>query len=135
MTEIAQLNPSEPSTTGLSPSLAAGLSYLAGPFSGVVILLAEHTNTFVRFHAWQSIIGLGGLAAITIGLLFTAFLGLLITPVLFTALYWLAFASGAAWLALWGVCLVKAFGGHAWKMPVAGDHAAVRARRALTTNP
>src|SRR5262249_2703959 len=50
-----------PSSTGLAPATASTLAYLAGPFSGVLILLAEHTNGDVRFHAWQSIVGLGGL--------------------------------------------------------------------------
>jgi uncharacterized membrane protein len=51
---------SEESSTGLDAHVAATLAYLAGPFSGVLILLAERTNSYVRFHAWQSVIGLGG---------------------------------------------------------------------------
>jgi uncharacterized membrane protein len=50
-----------PSSTGLAPSTASALAYLAGPFSGALILLAETSNGDVRFHAWQSIVGLGGL--------------------------------------------------------------------------
>jgi uncharacterized membrane protein len=50
----------ESSSTGLDPHVAAALAYLAGPFSGVLILLAERTSAYVRFHAWQSVIGLGG---------------------------------------------------------------------------
>ncbi|HEX9369070.1 MAG TPA: protease complex subunit PrcB family protein, partial [Vicinamibacterales bacterium] len=53
--------PASPSSTGLDPRTASALAYLAGPFSGVLILLAESTNPDVRFHAWQSIVGLGGL--------------------------------------------------------------------------
>src|SRR4029453_5162552 len=50
-----------PSSTGLEPRTAATLAYLAGPFSGALILLAESKNDDVRFHAWQSVVGLGGL--------------------------------------------------------------------------
>ena len=60
---LGHLDATVPSSTGLDPAVAAALSYLAGPFSGVLVLLAERTNPFVRFHAWQSIIGLGGLGA------------------------------------------------------------------------
>ena len=42
------------STTGLDPNFAAALAYLAGPFSGATILLAERKSEYVRFHAWQA---------------------------------------------------------------------------------
>jgi len=130
MTDSGQLNALEPSATGLDPTIAASLAYLAGPFSGVVILLAERTNQFVRFHAWQSIIGLGGLGLIGAGLLFFSFVALLITPVLFVAMYWLAFITAGLWVVAWGMCLVKAFGGAMWKLPYVGDRAEKLARRA-----
>ena len=115
------------SATGLEPQFAAALAYLAGPFSGAVILLAERTNKFVLFHAWQAIIGLGGLGLLAVTLLFLAFMGLFLSPFAFTALYWLAGLTTIAWLVAWGVCLVKAFGGTAWRMPFAGRLAEARA--------
>ena len=54
-----------PSSTGLEPNFAAALAYLAGPFSGILILLVERSNDFVRFHAWQAILGLGGLGLLS----------------------------------------------------------------------
>jgi uncharacterized membrane protein len=122
-----RLDVTAPSSTGLDPSIAAALAYLAGPFSGVVILLAERTNAFVRFHAWQSIIGLGGLGAIVVGLLFLAFVALLLfSPLLFTWLYRLAAVATVAWVVAWAFCLVKAFSGYAWKLPYAGTAAMKR---------
>jgi uncharacterized membrane protein len=119
-----RLDATGPSSTGLDPSIAAALAYLAGPFSGIVILLAERTSAFVRFHAWQSIIGLGGLGAAVVGLLFFAFVALLVfSPTLFTWLYRLAGLTTIAWVLAWGFCLVKAFSGSAWKLPFAGDAA------------
>src|SRR4051812_10713441 len=50
-----------PSSTDLNPRTAAALAYLAGPFSGPLMLWVEREQPFVRFHAWQSVIGLGGL--------------------------------------------------------------------------
>ena len=117
------------SSTGLHPTVAGALAYLAGPFSGVLILLAEHTNRFVRFHAWQAIIALGGLGLVTAGLLVSAFLGLFVSPVLFKTLYLSAAVSGLAWLVVWGICLVRAFAGSAWKLPLAGSLAERRAGR------
>lgn len=116
-------NVREPSTTGLQPEFAAGLAYLAGPFSGVLILLAEHTSRFVRFHAWQAIVGLGGLAALAAGLLACAFLALLVSPALFTWMYRLAAFTAIVWLIAWGVCLVKALTGRVWRLPLVGAYA------------
>ena len=121
------------SATGLEPQFAASLAYLAGPFSGAVILMAEGTNRYVRFHAWQAIIGLGGLGLLAISLLVLAFLGLFLSPYAFTALYWLAGITTVSWLVTWSICLVKAFGGSAWRMPIAGKYAEDRALR--LTNP
>ncbi|HJR60278.1 MAG TPA: hypothetical protein VJ813_12785 [Vicinamibacterales bacterium] len=116
------------SSTGLEPQFAGALAYLAGPFSGIIILLAERTNRFVRFHAWQAIIGLGGLGVLSVALLLSAFLGLFLSPVLFKTLYMSAGITAVLWLIAWGTCLVKAFGGAAWKLPFAGNFAERRAR-------
>jgi uncharacterized membrane protein len=112
-----------PSSTGLDPNFAAALAYLAGPFSGILILLIERANEYVRFHAWQAIVGLGGLGVLAAGLLVLSFLTLLLSPLLFTLMYWLAYLLGLVWVALWIICLVKAFTGNRWMMPVAGRHA------------
>jgi uncharacterized membrane protein len=117
---------SAPSTTGLEPTLAAALAYLAGPFSGALILLAEKTNRYVLFHAWQAIIGLGGLAGLAILLLVFAFLTLFLSPLVFAILYRLAAAAGVAWIVAWVLCLYKAFMGEAWKLPIAGTKAEKR---------
>lgn len=128
MTEI-ELDASAASSTGFEPKFAAALAYLAGPFSGAIVLLAERSNRFVRFHAWQAIIGLGGLGLLAVTLLLSAFLGLFLSPNTFRALYMMSAATALVWLVVWAVCLVKAFGGSAWKLPVAGNFAERRARR------
>jgi uncharacterized membrane protein len=111
------------SSTGLDPTSAAALAYLAGPFSGILILLVERTNNYVRFHAWQAIVGLGGLGVLAVGVLVLSFLTLLISPFIFTVMYRLSEVIAIVWIVAWVVCLVKAFTGHAWKMPVAGRYA------------
>lgn len=122
MTEI-ETDAQAPSSTGLEPHFAAALAYLAGPFSGLVVLLAERTNRYVRFHAWQAIAGLGGLGLLALGLLLCAFLGLFISPTMFTTLYVLAAIMAVAWLIVWAICLVRAFGGSALRLPLVGSFA------------
>jgi uncharacterized membrane protein len=112
-----------PSSTGLEPNFAAALSYLAGPFSGILILLVERSNGFVRFHAWQSILGLGGLGLLSAGTLVFSFLTLLLSPVAFTVMYRLSEVLAIGWVLVWVVCLIKAFGGARWRMPLAGRYA------------
>ena len=111
------------SSTGLAPRTASALAYLAGPFSGFLILLAESANADVRFHAWQSIIALGGLGvAVVLGYLI-AVASLFISA---TAVSFIVRISTVIWLGLivtWAICLWKAYGGGRWKLPLAGDMA------------
>ena len=117
-----------PSSTGLDPHVAAALAYLAGPFSGVLVLLAEQANTYVRFHAWQSVIGLGSLGVLVACLMTLAFVSIVISSTAFTVLLYLGWAAWVAWIVLWVICLVRAFRGDTWKLPVAGELAERRAR-------
>jgi uncharacterized membrane protein len=117
------MNTAIPSSTGLDPNFAAALAYLAGPFSGILILMVERANEYVRFHAWQSVVGLGGLGLLAGGMLVLSFLTLLLSPLVFTLMYRLSYLLGILWIALWAICLVKAFTGNRWMMPVAGRHA------------
>jgi len=52
--------------TGLPPNVAGMLSYALGWVTGIIFLILERDNEFVRFHALQSIIIFGG---ITVGML------------------------------------------------------------------
>lgn len=115
------------SSTGLEPSFAAALAYLAGPFSGLILLLAERTNRFVRFHAWQALLALGILGLLATSCLLFAFLGLFLSPAMFRALYVLAAVFAAAWVVAWAVCLRQAYAGVVWKLPLVGRFAERRA--------
>ena len=113
----------EESTTGLTPRVAAVMAYLAGPFSGVLVLMAERTSSYVRFHAWQSIIGLGGLGLLVAVLLGVSFASVIVSATAFRTLLTLTWLIWVGWIVLWGVCVVKAFGGRRWKLPIAGAYA------------
>jgi len=114
---------SAPSSTGLEPRTASALAYLAGPFSGVLILLAEASNDNVRFHAWQSIVGLGGL---TLAVIASYALGVVAIFISATAVSVMFAAATVIWIVLlivWAICLWKAAIGERWHLPLAGEYA------------
>jgi uncharacterized membrane protein len=108
------------SSTGLAAEMAGALAYLAGPFSGALLLLVERSNRDVRFHAWQALIGLGTLALVAIVCLGFGFLMLIVSPRIFAVLLWMAAIAAAGFVGLWAVCLVQAYKGHRWNMPLVG---------------
>jgi uncharacterized membrane protein len=118
------------SSTGLDPRTAAALAYLAGPFSGVLVLWAETTNRDVRFHAWQSILGLGGLAFAVVLSCALALVALFVSATGMLVMLRVATAISIVFVIVWGICLWKAFAGGRWKLPLAGAYAERRATRA-----
>jgi uncharacterized membrane protein len=115
--------PDPRSSTGLEPRTASALAYLAGPFSGGLILLAESTNEDVRFHAWQSIVGLGGLGLAILASYILAFVALFVSA---TAVSLMVGVATVVWIVLaivWVICLWKAWSGERWKLPLVGDYA------------
>ena len=79
---------------------------------------------FVRFHAWQAVVGLGLLGLGAVVFLTLAFVLLLVSPTAFWAFLWLAAATGAAWIVVWAMCVVNAYKGRVWKLPLAGAYSA-----------
>jgi uncharacterized membrane protein len=110
--------------TGLTPRVAASLAYLAGPFSGALLLATEPASRFVRFHAWQSIVGLGLLGMAALVFLVLSFALLIVSPTAFWIALWIAAATGASWVGLWAFCVVNAYRGGNWTLPVVGGYAA-----------
>ena len=91
-------------------NLLAAASYLLGFVTGIIILLVEKQNKFVRFHAMQSTILFGGIFVVNIVLGFIPILGWLVGLLLsFTAFI------------LWIVLMWKAFQGDMYKVPYVGD--------------
>lgn len=103
----------EKSTTGFDPNVAAALSYVLGWITGIVFLIAERDNKFVRFHAMQSTIVFLTLSVLCLLLQSIPILGMLI--VVFVVIPFSA--------VLWLVLLFKAYQGERFKVPVAGDMA------------
>lgn len=100
------------SSTGLQANVAALLAYTLGLVTGLVFFLIEKDSRFVKFHAMQSI-------ALSL-VLFIASLILGFVP-------YIGIAAGAllnlAGLIIWVICMVKAYQGDWFKLPVLGDFA------------
>lgn len=91
-------------------NLLAASSYLLWWITGIIILLVEKENKFVRFHAMQSTILFGGVSVIGIFLSLIPILGWLIGVLM----YFVAFI-------LWIVLMWKSFQGEMYKVPYVGD--------------
>lgn len=111
------------SSTGLDPRTASALAYLAGPFSGALILWVERTNAFVRFHAWQSVVGLGGLALAVLAAYVIAGMMIFVSASAVIVMFAVASVIGVVLLIVWLLCLWKAISGERWKLPLAGEYA------------
>ena len=114
------LLPDESAATvsGLSPRAAACLAYAMWWVSGALMLAIEPTQPYVRFHARQAVRGFGaiwlvGMAlwGLSVGLVFVSPVGFRVAAVL-GQLTW------AVGIAAWVVCLVKAWQGERWVLPL-----------------
>ncbi len=101
---------SEKTATGLPRNTAAALAYVLGPVTGIVFLLLEK-DPFIKFHAAQSIVVVGGLTILWMILPLTLIL-LPLTPLVFVALF-----------ILWLVLIYKAWQGDEWEVPFLGKYA------------
>lgn len=93
-------------STGLEENVAGLLCYVLGWVTGLVFILLERENKFVRFHAMQSIIVFGSLSVLSI-----------LTPFIwiFTPL------PGLLGFVLWIILIIRAYQGVMYKLPVVGD--------------
>ena len=117
------------SSTGLSPRVAATLSYAGWWITGLLFWMVERDDTYVRFHAAQAIAAFGVIALLTCAFLLLAALSLSVLP---NAVALFMSAAGVVWvggLGLWGVAMWRAANGDAWRIPVAADLADWLCRR------
>ena len=95
---------------GIEQNLAGLLCYAGAWITGIIFLIMEKENQFVRFHAVQSIVVFGALSVVSFILNFIPFIGWIINSLL-----------GVLALILWIVLMLKAYKGEQYKLPVAGD--------------
>ena len=94
--------------------IMGAVAYLGWWVTGVVLLLVEKKNQYVRFHAMQSIMVFGSFTLLYIVLGIIPILGwvigLILSPIV-----------GIAAFVLWLVLMWKAYSGEKYKLPYFGD--------------
>ena len=116
--------------SGLAPNLAALVAMLFPPFTSVIFLFLEKRNAFVRFWAMQSLFL--GAVAIAFGIV-SAVISVVLAHIFFLLFWaWMLIARlvDLAFLILWIVMMVKAYGDKEWEAPVIGQMARQQLARA-----
>ena len=98
------------SSTGLQPNVAGLLCYVGGWISGIVFLVIEQKNGWVRFHALQSIMTFG---ALTVA-------GALLSSIPYAGDVF-GIIIGILAFVLWVVLMVKTYQGELYRVPLAGQ--------------
>jgi uncharacterized membrane protein len=105
------VSPLERTSMGMKARTAGVLSYLFTWITGIIFILIERENRFVRFHAMQSILFFGGLSLIEwiAGNVYI--------------LHSLSWGLGIVQFVCWIFLMVKAGQGKYYKLPLVGDYA------------
>ncbi len=105
--------PEETPQTGLTDNSAAGLAYVTIIPAIIFLVVAPYNQkSFIRFHCWQSIFLFVAAVVIHIVLLFIPFVG-----------WVLSLPFSLLVIVVWVVCLVKAFNGQRFSIPLIGKFA------------
>ena len=119
------------SSTGLDENVASLIAYIAGWVSGLIFFLIEKNSRLVRFHAMQSI--LLNVLYIVVAIVFGIIISILVVVLgmisnslaaiasLLSGLLWLVLIVGI--VVVWVLCLVKAYQGVMYKLPIIGEYA------------
>jgi uncharacterized membrane protein len=106
------VSPEAESSTGLSANVAGLLCYVLGWITGIIFIVLEKKSTFVRFHAWQSIMTFGVLTVAQLVVGWIPFVGWILSILI-----------GILMFVLWLILIIQAGTGKMWKVPGAGDWA------------
>lgn len=121
---VGTASPLGPSSIGMDPKIAAGLSYLIG-IVGLIFFFIEKKNRFVKFNALQAIFLHFGFGIVEF-VVFIIYFALLIATNgsaivgLFGCLLGLV---GIGWFVGWLLAMIQAFQGKEFKFPLIGDWA------------
>jgi uncharacterized membrane protein len=102
--------PGNKTSTGIQQNLEGLLCYVLGWITGIIFLVLEKENRFVRFHAVQSIFVFGAITVLEIIFRWIPVIGWIITWIL-----------GAVAFILWIILMFKAYQGEMYKLPIAGN--------------
>ena len=104
--------PEAESSTGMSANVAGLLCYVLAWVTGIIFIVWERKSTFVRFHAWQSIMTFGVLTVVSLILSWIPIIGWILGTLI-----------GILSFILWLILMIQAGTGKMWKVPWAGDWA------------
>ena len=97
----------------MDENVAGALAYALGWISGAALLVLEHENRYVRFHAMQSVVVFGTLCVLWYVGPSIVLVGWLLSFIVLPPLS----------VALWLFLLYKAYTGERYKLPIAGEFA------------
>ncbi|MCD5384261.1 DUF4870 domain-containing protein [candidate division WOR-3 bacterium] len=97
---------------GLDENIEGLLCYVLGWITGIVFLVLEKENKFVKFHAMQSLVTFLVLFVVSLVIGMIPFVGVIISPLI-----------GLLGLILWILLMYTAFKGERFKLPIVGDFA------------
>lgn len=106
--------------TNLEPNIAAALSYIISPFTGIAFFIVEKDDKFVRFHAFQSI--LFGIASYLIWFVTSALMAILI------GVFLMPLVSMAMFI-LYAMLMWKAYNNEMFELPIIGKIAKEQANK------
>jgi len=107
---------------GVEENVEAALCYSLGFLTGFLFYILEKENSFVRFHAAQSIIVFGAIYVVSLLLGYVSFL-----PFPARMIYGLVGSLiSVGGLLIWILLIVKAYQGEWYELPVAGELAMKR---------
>ncbi len=109
--------------SGVAPNIAAGICAILPLVGGIIFLVLEKKNAFVRFWAMQSVFFGGVMVALSIVLSIASFIFAHIPILGWIILLLLWIASIGLWLGsliLWVITIIKAFSNVEWEIPYLG---------------
>jgi len=105
--------PDEIAQSGLSDNAASGLAYFTIIPAIIFLVVAPYNqNARIRFHCWQSIFLGIACVVVDVVLTFIPVVGWILLPIV-----------GLGVLVLWLMCILKAFNGDRFKIPVIAEFA------------
>ena len=109
--------------TSIAPNIAATICAAVPLVGGIVFLVLEKKNPFVRFWAMQSILFGGLLFAVSILLQIVSFI-LAHIPILGWILLFVIWIASlifwVGWMVIWVITIIKAFSNVEWEIPYLG---------------
>jgi uncharacterized membrane protein len=110
MAEETKAPESNKTISGMQPNVAGLFCYLLWWVTGIVFLIIEKENKFIRFHAWQSIFTFATITIVQIILSFIPIIGWILGIIV-----WILSVI------LWIVCMMRAYQGKLIKLPIVGN--------------